>query len=365
MNLREWLIVVGIVIIAGILIDGLRRMWLSRQDSLKMSRDLGGHIENSPLDDDFNPELPSGGARVVGSSSESMASDSATPEVAKEFKETEDAKEPSSASSEPARVRIEPKIKDLSASSELFDTDSLCVDEESGITAADVDRTTPDIKAGQRNAAGRGAAEQEGVVSAARVVRKAASLTKSRKSKVEGVKHNDSASEGKQGRISKKGKRTENKRDASTDANGSGHEVIVIHVDAKPGTQFSGVAIKGLLEACGLEHGDMSIFHRHEENDLLSSIQFSVANAVEPGYFDPETIDDLLTPGVSFFMSIPGPKDYQQAFKYMHETAKCFADNLQGELKDENRSVLTSQTIEHCKQRIRDFERKQLCKTRV
>ncbi|KZZ10796.1 hypothetical protein A3750_20265 [Oleiphilus sp. HI0079] len=112
-----------------------------------------------------------------------------------------------------------------------------------------------------------------------------------------------------------------------------------------------------------MQHGDMSIFHRHEE-DLLSPIQFSVANAVEPGYFDPDKLDSLTTPGVSFFMSIPGPKDYLKAFEFMYETAKCFADNLQGELKDENRSVLTSQTIEHSKQRIREFERKQLCKAR-
>jgi len=32
--------------------------------------------------------------------------------------------------------------------------------------------------------------------------------------------------------------------------------------------------------------------------------------------------------------------------------------NLGGELRDEHRSVMTSQTIEHCRQRIREFERK-------
>ncbi|MEP3563426.1 MAG: cell division protein ZipA, partial [Marinobacter sp.] len=33
--------------------------------------------------------------------------------------------------------------------------------------------------------------------------------------------------------------------------------------------------------------------------------------------------------------------------------------NMGGELKDERRSVMTPQTIEHCRQRIREFERKQ------
>ena len=109
----------------------------------------------------------------------------------------------------------------------------------------------------------------------------------------------------------------------------------------------------------------MSIFHRHEEDDLLSPIQFSVANAVEPGYFDPDTLDEIATPGVSFFMSLPGPKNYMQAFDYMLETAQCFARNLKGDLKDEDRSMMTAQTIKHCRQQIKEFERKQLSKSRV
>ena len=48
-----------------------------------------------------------------------------------------------------------------------------------------------------------------------------------------------------------------------------------------------------------------------------------------------------------------------QAFEFMLETAQCVVRNLGGELKDERRSVMTPQTIEHCRQRIREFERKQ------
>ncbi len=43
----------------------------------------------------------------------------------------------------------------------------------------------------------------------------------------------------------------------------------------------------------------------------------------------------------------------------MLATAKAIAKQLQGELKDENRSVLTGQTIEHYRERIRDFSRRQ------
>lgn len=282
MNLREWLIVAGVVIILGILIDGIRRMRLAKHDSLKMSRDLGGQIENSPIDDDYNPEL--GSVRVVASGVDSVSEDDVPTFSAIADDEMENV--------EPSLGLDLPETEDLSA-----------------------------VRSKEKPAAAK--------------------------------KH--------------KAKENSAKAEAPSDKAPAQevpeHEVIVINVDAKPGQTFSGSAIKKLLEACGMQHGDMSIFHRHEE-DLLSPIQFSVANAVEPGYFDPDNLDSLTTPGVSFFMSIPGPKDYLNAFKFMHETAKCFADNLQGELKDENRSVLTSQTVEHCKQRIREFERKQLCKAR-
>ena len=42
----------------------------------------------------------------------------------------------------------------------------------------------------------------------------------------------------------------------------------------------------------------------------------------------------------------------------MLETAQTVVRNLGGELKDERRSVMTAQTIEHCRQRIREYERK-------
>ena len=103
----------------------------------------------------------------------------------------------------------------------------------------------------------------------------------------------------------------------------------------------------------------MDIYHRHEQSDTTSPVQFSVASAVEPGTFKPEDMPALSTPGISFFMSMPGPTNSMQAFEFMLETAQCVVRNLGGELKDERRSVMTPQTIEHCRQRIREFERKQ------
>ncbi|MEX2475208.1 cell division protein ZipA, partial [Marinobacter sp.] len=139
-------------------------------------------------------------------------------------------------------------------------------------------------------------------------------------------------------------------------------EVIVINVLARKGEDFKGTALKDLFEACGLEQGDMDIYHRHEQSDTSSPVQFSVASAVEPGTFRPQDMPKLSTPGISFFMSLPGPSNALQAFEFMVETAQCVVRNLGGELKDERRSVMTPQTVEHCRQRIREFDRKQRSK---
>lgn len=307
MDLQAWLIVVGVAIILGILFDGLRRMHLAKKDSLKMSRDLGGQIDVSPLDDDFNPELPGGSVRVLASGVDSGENDfDDMPSMSADVSERDIPLDPSSVGASLAST-------DEQAAQKASDTSA----KASGSTGAKVDR-----KSGHNSAhSGDKQAENDGQSDAV-----------------------DDA--------------------ASAVAPDGEHEVIVINVDARSGQAFSGAAIDQLLLACGMKHGEMSIYHRHEEGDLLSPIQFSVANAVEPGYFDQNEIDTLTTPGVSFFMSVPGPKDYLEAFDFMHSTAKCFADNLEGDLKDENRSVLTAQTVEHYKQRIRDFERKQLCKAR-
>jgi len=48
----------------------------------------------------------------------------------------------------------------------------------------------------------------------------------------------------------------------------------------------------------------------------------------------------------------------------MVAAARKLAHELGGELKDDQRSVMTAQTIEHYRQRIVEFERRQLTQKR-
>ena len=137
-------------------------------------------------------------------------------------------------------------------------------------------------------------------------------------------------------------------------------EVLVINVVAKPDREFYGVDLLQALLGSGMRFGDMSIFHRHFDQDPSSPVLFSVANMVNPGTFDLNQINDFATRGVCFFMTLPNVANSMQAFDRMLDVAQQLRIALDGDLKDDNRSVMTAQTIEHYRQRVRDFDLRQL-----
>jgi cell division protein ZipA len=141
-------------------------------------------------------------------------------------------------------------------------------------------------------------------------------------------------------------------------------EVFMLNVVARDPRGFKGEDILHILLACDLRFGDMNFFHRHEFEAGRGAIQFSVANMMQPGVFDIDNMADFSTPGLVFFLTLPGPEDMMKAFDYMLETAQAVARNLGGDVLDESRSVLTKQTLEHNRQLIRDLERRLLARAR-
>jgi cell division protein ZipA len=49
-----------------------------------------------------------------------------------------------------------------------------------------------------------------------------------------------------------------------------------------------------------------------------------------------------------------------EAFDAMVQVAKALAERFDGDLRDEQHSVMTSQTLDYCRQKIRDFQRRQM-----
>ena len=104
----------------------------------------------------------------------------------------------------------------------------------------------------------------------------------------------------------------------------------------------------------------MNIFHKRYSKEHQSTIIFSVANMLNPGTFDLNNMDEFTTLGISFFLALPTPINNLDAFEQMLGVAQEIRDRLGGDFKDDQRNVMTGQTIEHYRQRIRDFELRRL-----
>ena len=147
----------------------------------------------------------------------------------------------------------------------------------------------------------------------------------------------------------------EHARDSLSNA----EEIIVISVMSRDEDGFPGTTLLELMMACGLRYSrDMGIFHRFETEDEGSALQFSMVNVLKPGTFPIEAMDDFTTPGITLLMPLPSAKDSSAAFEAMVETAMVIVRHMGGELKDENHSVMTAQTVEFARQRVQEFERR-------
>ncbi len=141
-------------------------------------------------------------------------------------------------------------------------------------------------------------------------------------------------------------------------------EVIVIHVMGGE-QRLAGQPLLRAILASGLRFGEYNIFHRYESGAHDAPAMFSMANAVEPGIFDVDAMEQQSYIGVSFFLMLPGPSNSRQALDAMVEVARRVATELGGELHDQQHSVLTAQTVEHLRQRVMEYERRRAAHQRV
>ncbi|WP_263080306.1 cell division protein ZipA [Endozoicomonas sp. Mp262] len=352
MSLREWLVLIGILVIAVVIIDGYRRLRLAR----KRASELSFGLEEVKGDtDDFSSELPNGGARKPKghlrdySNQERHLSKRVEPELSgMGFGEDNNTlgQEPENS----GEVEME-----RSKRSESFQQPA--VEEQNSSSGQVKEEDAVPILTN---------IEDSGTDDSAVVRRvKAEKSFVSRKSRSTG----DKVEQGTRARLKssdqlsrRKGQKPEVKAEHAEKLSdrGPAAEVIVINVMVKGQESFDGQQLMNSVMAAGMRFGDMSIFHRYTNSNGTGKILFSMANGVKPGNFNLEELEQTSTPAVSFFMGLPGPEDPIRAFTKMVETARKLALDVGGELKDEQHSVMTLQTIEHCRQRIIDYERKQL-----
>ena len=322
-NLREWLIIIGIIIIFVILIDGFRRYRTAQK--LAASDDLDPEVLLKEAM--VRRELPSGKARVGL-----------------------DEPDPVTNAFENAKISVDARLTDLphrvSIGPEFEQTDDLQLDELASLipeNVAEVEgESNYDLEQNYDNELKEDVIFDESTYEEDAFEREYSSVDVSQ--------------------ITPLGTALDIVEEEPKEEI---EEVIVINVFAAEDHDFMGMELLQLVLNCGMRYGDMDIFHRHEEGFDRGKIQFSMANSVEPGTFDLDTMGDNVSSGVSFFMGLPGPKNSMKAFDFMLETAQSLVRNLGGELRDERRALMSDQTIEHCRQRIRDFERRRLMRAKT
>ncbi|MGF6709583.1 cell division protein ZipA [Luteibacter sp. W1I16] len=133
--------------------------------------------------------------------------------------------------------------------------------------------------------------------------------------------------------------------------------IVSLYVVSREGSKFNGSDLVVAAEKAGLEFGDMGIYHRLVDGHPEHGPIFSVANLVKPGNFDMARIATLQTPGLSFFMALPGPVSALDAWDAMLPTAQRLAELLDGLVLDEERNALGRQRIAHMRDELRGWDR--------
>jgi cell division protein ZipA len=134
-------------------------------------------------------------------------------------------------------------------------------------------------------------------------------------------------------------------------------KIVSVFLVARAGQSLSGPDLVVAAEKAGLVYGHMNIFHRMVDNHPELGPVFSVANLVKPGSFDLRTIKELQTPGINFFITLPGPMSALDAWDTLLPTAQRMAELLDAVLLDEQRNALGRQRIANLRDELRAYDR--------
>jgi len=134
-------------------------------------------------------------------------------------------------------------------------------------------------------------------------------------------------------------------------------QIIILSVVMPAHQQMSGAALLPSLLTLGMKYGEMNIFHRHQDNAGNGAVTFSLANMLNPGSFELDTMETFVTQGVSLFMTLPNATDPFAAFEQMLAAAKQLAVEFSAQVVDDKRNVMTKQTEQHYVSKIREFDR--------
>lgn len=113
--------------------------------------------------------------------------------------------------------------------------------------------------------------------------------------------------------------------------------IIVLFVAEREATAINGRRLHAALQTQGLEFGARKIYHRMRNGKS----QFSIASIIKPGELDPAQADHFASPGLTAFMTLPGPDQAVSALEDLLTTCDRLAGALNAEVYDQQREALT------------------------
>jgi cell division protein ZipA len=134
-------------------------------------------------------------------------------------------------------------------------------------------------------------------------------------------------------------------------------KIVTVYIAARAGEKLRGPDIVVAAEKAGLAYGHMNVFHRLVEGHPERGPVFSVANIMKPGSFDMAAIQELETPAIAFFLTLPAPVSALDAWEMMQPTAERMADLLDGVVLDESRNALSRQRVQGILEEMRAYDR--------
>lgn len=404
MELRDVLVILGIVLIALILWDGIRRMGLRKPKPRRPVTDLGPDPEEEKKKAELARELPNGGARVRDMTEQEreflssklnlrervpMLMDSVDSEPEFESDEPEPVtqnaeqqpldfereQDSQQHSHQPERAHAAPPKADANRPISARD-DAESWDEDWHFSAVD-DEDAKSVRAPDtvaKNQDSQPEAPDDSVVQAGDSGPSQSDVTEAdsqplqetpdhRKGDQAGSRETDGADSGYE-------PESEPESDPATasaamsEVNGEYmedtrpvEELVIMHVMAREKGEIAGGDLLELLLRAGLRFGPLDIFHYRNP---MGQMEFSLANCVQPGTLNPDSMDQTTMPGVTLFMQLPLRADLMTSFDHMYEMAAYLSKNLEADLLDEEHSTVTPQRVEHYRERLRNFARAQL-----
>ena len=374
-SVREWLVITGVIIVVTILVESLRRAWQARRQANELSFGLGDWKGDD--DDPYGSELPNGGARVICDESDPVDDTGWTAEAMPRETAREKTGEVPRKESRETPLEAPPQAPRDMAVERGAGEDALAAAQPLAEEASRLAGWQPEPSVGHGSRlngqlldTGPGALQPEAVVPAegpdGGIVpdtgsEDAAHLSPGRMK----AARRKPAPAKPRSRDKKKQERVTRHRDPEPVQG----DVLVINVVASPQRPFQGAELLDFFQRHELRFGHRAIFHRladpvaqqaESEPAPEAASLFSVANGMEPGTFDLASLGGMTIPALSFFMAVPGPAQPHQAFLAMVETVHHLSRETGASLQDDQHSVLTLQTLDLYKDRIRECERRSL-----